>query len=462
MSIKVALWFDTSDFINPESEEALAYVLDMLEDLGIRASFKLVGEKVRVLKRNGRDDLLKRLALHDLGYHTDLHSFHPTVTEFCEPLSFSEGAAEFEKREIPGLADVRDILGRRLNGCGQPGEAWAPDVCPALLKQGVDVCLDTHDILRLDGQPFYYGGMLNLNSITRIVRCEYDRENGLQDAIREFDKLAETEYPLGNREETVKLFSVFYHPCEFVNQDHFWDLDNCPAGENRSHDQNGKFIGYLKTPLVGFDRMRERIDTVKVYLSHMLSCGAEFVTMEELPLMVYRRNRAVTLEDVRQISREIVDAASISFAEAGGEFLSPGEIFILLRQALFGEPLKPYLIYGPETRLQSQANVRICREDLKGAMRQFDTVLGYPQLCSAYKVGEQLLSPAEMCYAAAYFLLHEVEVCTVPPVKCIAEQYVAGDPDWSGHWLFPPQFRVDNTYEKTRLQCWTLKPVRFA
>lgn len=459
--LKCALWFDTSDFINEESEEALAYVLDMLDDLGIRVSFKMVGEKVRNLRDHGRDDLLKRLALHDLGYHTDLHSFHPTVTEYCETLSFSEGAEEFERREGLGLRDTREILGRRLTGYGQPGEAWAPDVCPALRKQGVDVCLDTHFILNVEGQPFSYGGMLNLNTLYRTMRCEYEQPNGLLDAIEQFDRWAAEDHPLGDRPETTKLFSIYYHPCEFVNRDHFWDLDNCPRGLNLSHDAAGKFIGYIKTPLVSFERMRERIDVVREFLRHLIARGVDFVTMEELPELVCRRTRAICEQDVRALAESIVTQQTITFAEVDGEYLSPAEIFVLLKQTLSQTPLKPQLMYGPEIRCESRILSPVRREDVIAAMNGYDTVLGYPQLLSSYVVGDNVLSPADLCYAAAYFVLHDDETCEVRPTVCAAEQYVVGDSDWSGHWLFPSPFRVDNTYEKTRLQCWTLKPVRF-
>ena len=461
MALKCALWFDTSDFINPESEEALAYVLDMLDDLGIRASFKMVGEKVRNLKERGREDILTRLARHDMGYHTDLHSFHPTMTQYCESLSFREGAAEFERQESRGIHDSREILGRRLTGYGQPGCSWTPDVCPVLKKHGIDIYLDDHFILNVDGQAFSYGGMLNFNTLYRIMRCWPDHENPVQEALEEFDRLAAEEHPLGDGLEQIKLFSIFYHPCEFINKDHFWDLDNCPGGKNLCYDDEGNFTGYIKTPMTTFERMRERIDTVREFLQEIMKRGVSFVTMEELPDMVYHRSRQLTVEDVKGIAETILATQSVDFAEIDGEFVSPVEIFALLRQALCGHPLKPIFAYGPETRCKPHIVSPIRRVDVIESMKQYDTVLGYPQLFSAYAVGENTLSAGELCCAAAYFLLNEgAETCEVKPTACATERYVVGNDDWSGYWLFPPHFPVPNTYEKTRLQCWTLKPIR--
>ncbi|NLM79401.1 MAG: hypothetical protein GX173_15200 [Ruminococcaceae bacterium] len=76
----------------------------------MRGTFKLVGEKIRVLEERGRQDILEALKQQGIGYHTDLHSQHPTVSEYCEPLGFSDGAALFEQREVRGLEDLRRIL----------------------------------------------------------------------------------------------------------------------------------------------------------------------------------------------------------------------------------------------------------------------------------------------------------------------------------------------------------------
>ena len=48
--IYVTLWFDTEDYILPQSDYAAKRVAEMLTRLGVKATFKLVGEKARTLK----------------------------------------------------------------------------------------------------------------------------------------------------------------------------------------------------------------------------------------------------------------------------------------------------------------------------------------------------------------------------------------------------------------------------
>lgn len=61
-NIKVMLWYDVEDFITPEADDALLALIDMMDSLGIRGSFKIVGEKIRVLKERGRTDILRKFS----------------------------------------------------------------------------------------------------------------------------------------------------------------------------------------------------------------------------------------------------------------------------------------------------------------------------------------------------------------------------------------------------------------
>src|SRR5262245_51668020 len=80
--IYVILWFDTEDYLLPADDDASKRLAEMLTKRNIRATFKLVGEKVRVLERRGRRDVIAALKKHCIGYHSDFHSVHPTPSEY--------------------------------------------------------------------------------------------------------------------------------------------------------------------------------------------------------------------------------------------------------------------------------------------------------------------------------------------------------------------------------------------
>src|SRR4029453_16222817 len=66
-TVDVILWFDTEDYLLPADDDATKRLCDMLTERGIRATFKLVGEKARVLERRGRRDVITALKKHDIG-----------------------------------------------------------------------------------------------------------------------------------------------------------------------------------------------------------------------------------------------------------------------------------------------------------------------------------------------------------------------------------------------------------
>src|SRR6476620_12712859 len=104
--IYVTLWFDTEDYILPQDDAATKRLAEMLTGLGVRATFKIVGEKARVLEQRGRRDVIAALQRHDIGYHSNTHSQQPTVAVYLQNAGWVEGRAEFYRREVPGVRDI--------------------------------------------------------------------------------------------------------------------------------------------------------------------------------------------------------------------------------------------------------------------------------------------------------------------------------------------------------------------
>ena len=204
------------------------------------------------------------------------------------------------------------------------------------------------------------------------------------------------------------------------------------------------------------------MERVGDYLSYMISKGARFVTASDLTEMQIRRGRDIEPSDVREMAACFAEG-SISFYDIGGEYVSPSEAFLLIAESLGGKPLTTFLLYGPESREQSVFGPEdtVSSEQVVRAMSEFDRIGGYPQLRSLYSVGNTKLTPTDLCCTAAFMLSNGVRTCHPVHGTLACEQYVRGSSDWSGRWLFGRPFHVPNTYEKTRLQCWTLKPVRF-
>src|SRR4051794_7999236 len=105
--VDVILWFDTEDYLLPADDDAAKRLAELLSKRGIRATFKVVGEKARVLEKRGRTDVIEALKKHDIAFHSNFHSVHPTPTEYLADCGLLDGVSEFVRREGPGAVDVK-------------------------------------------------------------------------------------------------------------------------------------------------------------------------------------------------------------------------------------------------------------------------------------------------------------------------------------------------------------------
>ena len=123
---KVLLRFDVEDYITPMSNDALQAVLEILHELEIKATFVLVGEKVRMLLSSGATTILDLLQNHALGYHSYLHSFHPLANEYLQNKDWQDGINEFLGVEEPGHRLFVETFDQPPICYTQPGADWVP------------------------------------------------------------------------------------------------------------------------------------------------------------------------------------------------------------------------------------------------------------------------------------------------------------------------------------------------
>lgn len=450
--IKVLFWFDVEDFINPESEEALLELLNLFDRRGIVGIFKLVGEKARVLERNGRQDILAKLKRHEIGYHTDWHSVHPVVTEYLEPLGFREGADEFVRREGGGFADVARITGNSVRCYGQPGQAWAPQPFAALKRWGVSAYLDGHDQVAMGGKPFWYGGLLNLASLTGLMVMPL-KEGALEEAKAEFDRLCALQ-----QDEEIGLISIFYHPTEFAFEE-FWDAVNFSGGRNPPPEQ------WAKPKFRPEGHMRMYLERVGEFIDYTLTKpNVSYASTDDIVGLERSSVRALADEEVLSLARRTGD--ELSYVAEGDRNLSASELFWAFRQYALGLEPMPELVYGPEKDAPGDPPRELRVGDLLAALREpMPAVCGYKQLPDAFRVGDTRIDPATMtCTLAAIIRegLGENDVVSTVRGRLAAVRHSADDGEWARYWcIFPENLQVTNIVEMARLQTWTIKPALF-
>ena len=107
--VYVTLWFDTEDYILPQDDDATKRLAGMLTRLGVRATFKIVGEKARVLEQRGRTDVIAALQQHDIGYHSNTHSQQPTIAVYLAS-ALRRGEAAALRDQLTTISDALPAL----------------------------------------------------------------------------------------------------------------------------------------------------------------------------------------------------------------------------------------------------------------------------------------------------------------------------------------------------------------
>ena len=465
--INVILWFDTEDYILPRSDDAARRLAEILTRLGVSGTFKIVGEKARVLEQRGRTDVIEALRKHEIGYHTDMHSRQPTVSVYLQHSGWDDGAAEFLRREGPGLRDVERIFGVLPVCYGQPGSSWAPQVYPALARLGVRVYLDEAGHVGLDDQPFYYCGMLHIfNMRSACTRMELTGTDNLSKGKAEFRKASDALRARGGG-----TLSIYYHPCEFVHGE-FWD------GLNFSHGANPPRNDWKVPPTRPEPDIEKSFSDFEKYIAFIRDePGVRFVRAAEL-LERYADEtytRIFTRTEVVQLAE--ATAAEISFRKSGEEMLSGADIFSLLTSAVVAladhsdipEGLQAVRLYGPG------------RAFAPGAGPPPPTTVPWPAFASAALdtaaycraharmpdeiwIGANAIPPEDFLATCAAV----VRLASGGPIpglieirkaRLASEKYVARDSAGLWDWvIFPPGFHAPDLMQLARLQAWTLKP----
>ena len=328
-TVNVILWFDTEDYLLPADDDATKRLAEMLTQRGIRATFKLVGEKARVLEQRRRRDVIAALKKHDIGYHANFHSVHPAPSEYLADAGLLDGMAEFVRREGGGAADVRRILGVKTLVCyGQPGSSWASQTLAALkdigvAPRGVPCYVDEGTHIGLDEKPFWYAGALVVYHMGQnSTRMDLHDPAAVAPARQKVSAMADR-----LRGEGGGLISIYYHPCEWVHKE-FWDGVNFRRGANPPREQ------WKPPPQRPAEETESAFQRFGEYIDHIRSIpGVRFVTASDLPDLYpdLTRTRGASEKDFIEIVSCLAEAeGAIAFQVIGCRAYSLADQFELV------------------------------------------------------------------------------------------------------------------------------------
>ena len=464
----VTLWFDAEDYILPQDDDATKRLAETLTRLDVRATFKVVGEKARVLEQRGRRDVIAALSRHDIGYHSNTHSQQPTIAVYLQNAGWEDGRAEFFRREVQGVRDLQRIFGVTPVAYGQPGSAWAPQTYPALHDMGIGMYLDEADHVGIDDQPFYYGGMLNVFKMrSNLARMELSGGASLAAGKETFTNAYER-----LRRNGGGTISIYYHPSEWVHAE-FWDGVNFARGAN---PDRAEWKLPRTRPAAETERAFQDFEEYITFIKGLP--GARFVTATEL-MTIYRdtaATRTFRQEDLLRLARAVQQ--EITFQRFEGYALSSADAFSLLTEAAaafidrheWSSNTHVTALYGPaRAYVPPTGGVRSSRFRWSAFAR---AIRETAEFCRATHrvpdevwIGSESLSPADYLATLAQ-TVEGVMASGKAPTEVVrregrytADRYVAEDsPRLWGWVIFPEGFHAPHLMELARLQAWTLKP----
>jgi hypothetical protein len=477
--VDVILWFDTEDYLLPADDDACKRLAEMLTQRGVKATFKVVGEKARVLERRGRRDVIAALKKHDIAYHANFHSVHPTPSESLADCELLDGIAEFARREGRGAADVRRVFAVDTLSCyGQPGSSWASQAVAALKQigvapQGIPCYVDEGDHVGLNEQPFWYEGAIVVYHMGQNwTRMELHDPAAVQPAKQKVSAIADR-----LRQQGGGLISIFYHPCEWVHRE-FWDGVNFRRGQNPPREQ-------WKAPP---QRTQEETDSAFArfgqYIDHVRSIsGIRFVTAHDLPNVYADPVRTVgaseqdlvelaqrlTATDATGIDLQVLRQRAYSLADQLALLASAADSLLCGQPAQF--PLRVPALLGPDGPAPTNSELKeISWPAFKMAVADVaDFIKTEQRVPARVFIGPEAIAPGDflISVASAYLRLREAGATPVSGklvlgrnVELLPARHVADDtPGLFGGWVIHKEnFRAPKILEVARRQAWTLKP----
>lgn len=439
--VYVMLWFDTEDYIDTQSDDAALRIANDLTRLGVRATFKVTGEKARMLQSRGREDVIRALSHHSIGYHTNFHSIQPAPAVYLERFGILDGTEEFVRRERPGIQSIERVFGVKPVCYGQPGSSWAPQVFAGLRQWGVSVYLDEGSQVGLRDQPFWYGGLLNIFNLGRFVVRPNLEDEAKNEAV--WEKFIDDVNRLSDKGGVI---STYFHPTEFVNKE-FWDAVNFSNGEVRPREQ------WVAPPLYSAAEAERHFRVLTRFVERAKKIpNVQFITADDA-LHLYQSQSPVSL-DKAEIAKRL--RGHITFIESPKGDLSAAEA----ATTLFGVPAD--FVDGPTragATTYSKAEIPDWLFD-KAAADVRDFIATEHRLPPEVFLGAETLSLADF---VATFAEHTL---TPGPARVVRGnvdfgQYVSSQEEEAFHWpIHPPGFKAPHVLEMARLLAWTLKPAR--
>jgi len=444
----VILSFDTEDF-ESDTDDAVLFWANTLRKYGLRGCFCLVGEKARTLIERGRRDVVEALSSHEIGYHSNYHSVHPTHVEVLEGCGWSDGVEKILSMEAGGLLDVETIFNRRPIAYCKPGSSWGPQSAWAMRMLGMPVFCDAPFEFSL-GKPMWYCGQLLIRYHMSFDQF-FDSEERVAKMVEKLNSLC--------REAQDGCIVIYTHPCRLLTTR--W-TDNFRYGKNTPRES------WEQPPRRSPGQVEALKRDFEAFISHIAS-------RTDIKVITYSEMYEMYREDPLWLSPEqlvrVGEASSkeVSYQTIDAVSLSPAEILWAVAEALvrikrdgeFTGPVPVLHPLGPTTGPPRTPACYAALGDVLGAAERCrDHILREGGVPSSILVGSRKVGPGS-CLRAFSGLFVDLSSGDRPrrihlpedQTPRIAQEDFFKSLTFKDTWsILPPEFEGRNVAEMARRQ----------
>ena len=457
MGPKLIFSFDSEDYETPAADDAELWWAQAMTRHGLRASVCLVGELARALRDRGRQDVFDAWQPHEIAYHSDMHSAHPTHAEYLDELDWDAGCRRVEAEERAGVSDVRNLTGRQPIAHCKPGASWGPQVAATMNDLQLPVFCDA-PFEWSPGRPAWYCGALMLKYHHHFDGYFAEPENRVERMKRDLEQKLETAPSDG-------YVVMFTHPCRLLTSAF---PDNFTAGQNPPRED------WRPAPL----RPQQEVDAIKGDFDEFLRWVGEelkpdlgsYADLYRAHHQSSQQRRRLGGEEVAGLATAVPDVPGP--VEWGGSWLSAAEQWTTLIRIVSGDErrLPLWEALGPVEQpaaLDEPVGLpfadfrRLCRTELESAYL-------LRRLPAAVPVNGAHIGPNALLQAARQAIREQassgewparVVIRPAEETPALAEREDIARVRYHHTWsIFSPDFEGRNLLKHVRRQLWTMKP----
>ena len=441
---KVLFFFDTEDFVQPRSADAIRDIAQILESEGVKGHFAMVGYLGKKLVDWRRFDVVDALKSHHVGTQTLYHSLHPNITEFTDIEDFDAAYLRAMDEESRAIGMIEAATGAEKMWCSVlPGNGNTIVAMYLYADLGIpffgggagmyEDCTKCGDVWYCNQRHLTYDYSLRLESFIPGDLCGPDDVDA---------KLGE----LAGR----KVVTFYMHPHMAVLAKH-WDEEPF-KGANRY--PFGRWPHAAARDPADTAAFYERL---RAFVRRMKSDPRFEVTDCPTLLAEQRPRKAMTKADVPAMRAAL--AADLGPVRAPGEWCV-ADCFLAAVRLLRGEkshmPGKVYgFLYEP---VGVSSPVRVKSADLKAAAERIDISRFLPP---SIDVGGTKIGPADFLFAALEVLESGCDEVLVQPRNQLGN--IAhwlpkmAEASFRGTWIYTPEYKDEWTSNRLRWQFWTFR-----